>query len=179
MKELYWVRRRRSVRRFTPEPVAEEELDFLLKCAMMAPSRLNRRPWHFVVIRDSALQDRLAEKLRVHPYLEEAPIAIALCADPRVSTTWMLDVAAAAENLLLCASDIDLGAIWVGDPGSVMWEQSEEVLRAELQMPEHIRVLGLVAVGHPVETLPLRQLDERFEPHKIHYDGWNQLHSPA
>ena len=172
MKELYWVRRRQSVRKFTSEPVGDAEIDLLLKCAMMAPSRLNRRPWHFVVIRDSALQDRLAEKLRIHPYLEEAPVAITLCADTRVSTTWMLDVAAAAENLLLCASEIGLGSIWVGDPGSVMWERSEELLRQELKIPKYVKVLGLVALGHPEERLVLRQFEERFEPDKIHYGSW-------
>ena len=179
MKELYWIRRRRSVRRFTSESVTDAQVEYLLKCAMMAPSRLNRRPWHFVVIRDDATRRLLAESLRLHPYLEEAQVVIALCADPRVSSTWMLDVAAAAENLLLSAAAIGLGAIWVGDPGSVMWERSEEVLREQLRAPDYVKALGLIAVGHGGERLRLRKFEERFEPNKIHYDSWDQLHGEA
>ena len=61
------IRGRRTVRRFTEEPVTEEQLETLLDAAMLAPSRLNRKPWHFVVIRDPKVRKRLADLLREAP----------------------------------------------------------------------------------------------------------------
>lgn len=98
------IRTRRSVRQFTDEPVNEETLRLLLACAMHAPSSENEQPWHFIVIRN---KERLKEIARRDPYARMAayaPLAIAICGDLATARSpgfWMLDCAAAMENLLL------------------------------------------------------------------------------
>ncbi|MEJ2735197.1 MAG: nitroreductase family protein, partial [Anaerolineae bacterium] len=64
------IRKRRTIRRFNGDRVSEEQIETLLEMAMSAPNRLNRQPWHFVIIRDKELQKKVADTYRVHPYLE-------------------------------------------------------------------------------------------------------------
>jgi coenzyme F420-0:L-glutamate ligase/coenzyme F420-1:gamma-L-glutamate ligase len=93
---------RRSIRRYTSEPIPDEVLEALLTAAMWAPSAHNRQPWRFVVVRDAQVKDKLArvmgERLRrdleadsVNPAqidqdvsrsyarISTAPVAIVLC----------------------------------------------------------------------------------------------------
>ena len=84
---LELLRRRRTVRRFKAEDVSEAVLEALLDAASVAPNRLDRRPLHYVVIRDGNIKRQLAEALRVRPYIERAPVVIAVCADPDISPT--------------------------------------------------------------------------------------------
>ena len=70
---------RRSIRKYTAEPVSEKDIKTILEAAMAAPSASNRKPWHFIVVTDRQKLDNLA---RVHPYgkmLFEAPLCIAVC----------------------------------------------------------------------------------------------------
>ena len=46
--ELFY--KRRSIRKFTEEPVSHEDLVSLLKAGMSAPSGMNAQPWEFVVV---------------------------------------------------------------------------------------------------------------------------------
>jgi len=57
--------------------------------------------------------------VRIHPYLETAPVVIAVCGLPKASPTWIMDVSAATENMLLAATAMGLGAAWVGAPDTV------------------------------------------------------------
>lgn len=174
-KELDLFRRRRTIRRFSSEDVSEADLEALLEAASVAPSRLDRRPLHYVIIRDKATKAQLAEALRVRPYIEEAPVVIAVCADPAVSPTWELDAAAAIENMLLAATAIGLGSAWVGSKGSQLWENAIEVLHATAGIPAAIAVASLVCIGHPAEEKRAYDPGERLDPLRIRYDHWDNL----
>jgi nitroreductase len=174
-KLLDVIRKRRTIRKFTDEDVAEEQVETLLEMAMCAPNRLNRQPWHFVVIRDRALQKQMADVLRIHPYLETAPVVIAVCALPHASPTWMMDVSAATENMMLAATAMGLGAAWVGAPDTVLWDMLEETLCDALAIPLDVRIPTLVAVGHPAQELPPHGKHDRFDHTKVHYGKWGVL----
>ena len=164
------MRKRRTIRKFTEEDVSEEQIETLVEIAMCAPSRLNRQPWRFVVIRDKELQKQLADLLRVHPYLETAPVVIAVCASTKASPTWIMDVSAATENMLLAATAMGLGAAWVGAPDTVLWDLCEETLHDALAIPlDDVRIPALVAVGHPAQELPPHGKHDRFDRTKVHY----------
>lgn len=168
------IRRRRTIRQFTTEPVGDEQLETLLGLAMRAPSRLNRRPWHFVVIRDPRLRERLADLLRIHPYLETASAVIAVCAKPEVSPTWMMDVSAAIENILIGATAMDLGTAWVGSPETVLWSMCEEVLHDALAIPLDVRIPALIAVGYPVSSARPGLRVDGYDETRVHYESWDQ-----
>jgi nitroreductase len=140
---------------------------------MWAPSRLNRRPWHFIVIRDTVLLKKLANLLRIHPYLETAPAAVAVCAEPQRSPTWLMDVSAAIENLLIGATAVGLGSAWIGSPDTVMWNLCEELLHDVLVIPPDVRVPALIAIGYPDPDAPLHERQERYDPNRIHSGIWD------
>lgn len=193
------IRKRRTIRQFTDEDVSREQVDILLEMAMCAPNRLDRRPWHFVVIRDKDIQTQIADLFRTHHCLATAPVVIVVCGLPQVSPTWLMDVSAATENLVLAATAMELGASWIGNPGDVLWNRCEELLLDALAIPhDHvgmvqkllikwerllwgettrslnriIRIPALVAVGHPAQKLPPHSKDDRFDVTKVHYGRW-------
>jgi nitroreductase len=72
---------RRSIRKYTDEPLPDLVVYEILRAAMSAPSAGNEQPWHFVVIRDRRILDRIQE---VHPHsqmLKESPVAVLICGD--------------------------------------------------------------------------------------------------
>lgn len=75
----------------------------------------------------------------------------------------MEDTSAATENLLLAVTGLDLGAVWIG---IYPRPQRESHVRKVLSIPDEVRVLCLVAVGHPAP--PHTKYDEA----KVHYDGY-------
>jgi nitroreductase len=158
---------RRSIRTFTSEPVADSELKTLLEAAMAAPSANNFQPWHFVAVRDREVLNRLAD---AHPYgkmLYEATCAIAVCGDPGISDAyWIQDCSAATQNILLAATALGLGSVWLG---CTPREARVKAIQDVLGIPENIPVLSLVAIGRPAEKKPPRT---RFDPDKVHYDRW-------
>lgn len=74
------VRSRRSVRRFTEEPVPEHVLDDCLDLAMLAPNSINLQPWEFFVVRTPELKARLAEACLGQNAAKTAPVLIAVVA---------------------------------------------------------------------------------------------------
>jgi len=172
---LELFRARRTVRRFTPQPVSPEEIEAVLEAAMYAPSRLNRQPWHFVVVQDPDVKHEIAEILRVHPYIDEAPALLVICGRPASSPTWLMDVSAATENLILAATALGLGSAWVASPGTTLWNMVEEHLRWRLHIPEEIRVASVVALGHAAEQPARHERGERFDRLKVHHGVWEQV----
>jgi nitroreductase len=166
------IRKRRTVRKFTDQEVSREQIDLLLEAAMYAPNRLNRQPWHFIVIQDKDTQRQFADFLRIHSYLEDASAVIVACATPEVSPTWAMDVSAAVENLMIGATALGLGTAWVGSPDTVTWNMFEEHVRDSLAIPIDVRVVALVSVGYPAKTPTPHSKEERFDANKVHYGRW-------
>jgi predicted RNA-binding protein len=109
-----WILKRRSIRAFTDAPVGDDAVEALLQAAMAAPSANDMRPWDFVVVRDPERRRRLADTHEWSRMCADAPVVIVVVGDPAASDHWMQDCSAATENLLLTATSLDLGAVWVG-----------------------------------------------------------------
>lgn len=158
---------RRSIRKYTAEPISEKNIKTLLEAAMAAPSSSNRKPWHFIVITYRDILDRLA---RAHPYgkmLFDVPLCIAVCGDTKISSrSWVQDCSAATENLLLAAAALGLGAVWLG---VYPREGRVKPIKRILDIPENIIPLNLISVGHPAEEKePRTQYDEQ----RVHHERW-------
>ena len=159
---------RRSIRRFTAEDVSLEDERMLVDAAFAAPSSMNRRPWHFVVLREPGTRARLAQVHQWARLLERAPLVIAVLGSAD-TTYWVEDCAAATENILVAATALDLGACWVG-----IWEQGpkphpDEVTCLEIlgTIPERHRALCLIGIGHPADSKPPRT---QSQPTKLSYE---------
>ena len=158
---------RRSIRKYMRKPVSEEDVKTMLEAAMAAPSASNRKPWHFIVVAERQILDNLA---KAHPYgkmLLEAPLCIAVCGDKNISSQyWVQDCSAAAENLLLAATALGLGAVWLGVHPR---EERVNPIRKVLNIPENIVPLNLISIGYPAEKKePRTQYDEK----RVHLENW-------
>lgn len=164
-----WLLNRRSIRKYTDQPVSDEQINNMIKAAMYAPSAGNQQVWHFVVITD---RDILNAIIEFHPHaqmLKQAKVAILVCADEQLETKvgyWHIDCAAATENLLLAAHGMGLGAVWLGIcPRPERMEGMSQLLN----LPENIKPFSLVSVGYPAEE---RRFPDRFKPERIHQNKW-------
>lgn len=156
---------RRSIRRYTSEPVTEEQIKTLLEAAMAAPSANNLRPWHFVVVTERETLKKLAE---AHPYgkmLFDAALAIVVCGEPG-NLHWVQDCSAASQNILLAATALGLGGVWLGVHPRTGPERN---IRRVLDIPEEISVLNVISIGHPAEKKPPRT---QYEEIKVHRERW-------
>ena len=108
------IKSRRSIREYTAEPLTESEIRQLLEAAMAAPSASNRRPWHFIVVRDDSAKTQLARTHRWSGMIETSAVAIVVCGEKARSRHWVEDTSAATENILLAVTALGLGAVWIG-----------------------------------------------------------------
>jgi nitroreductase len=122
-----------------------------------------------VVISRREILDRIPA---FHPYsamLREAPLALLVCGDRQVQPLegyWVQDCSAATQNILLAAHALGLGAVWLG-----VYPREERMrgMCELLDLPREVTPLSLIALGWPDEK---KEPADRFDPKKIHYNGW-------
>jgi nitroreductase len=165
-KMLDLIIKRRSIRKYTDEPVSDADINSLLEAAMAAPSANNKQPWQFIVVRNEDFRRRLAKTHRWSRMCAGAPVVFVVCGEEKRSDHWIEDTSAATENLLLAAVGLDLGAVWVAVYPKF---QRESHVRSLLGIPEKIRILCLVPVGHPAKTKPP---GTKYDKSRVHYDGY-------
>lgn len=143
---------RSSVRTYTDDAVEKEKITLLLKAGMAAPSAVDRRPWHFVVVTDKAQLAALAKANPNASFAEVAPLAIVVCGDMNKALKgggrefWVQDCSAATENILIAAHALGLGAVWTGNYPNT--QRSEAVARV-LSLPAHLVPLNTIVIGYP------------------------------
>ena len=177
------IKARTSIRSFTGEKLTEEQINTLLDAAMAAPTDANLQPWRFIVITDETVKSGLYERERHKKMVETAGAVIIVCGEttrmgrphgadpdsepvPVPNTYWFEDCSAATENLLLAATALDLGAVWLSCYPN---ERIVERIRTYLGIPETVTPLAIVPVGIPAESPEPKQ---KWDPEKIHYDKW-------
>jgi len=163
------IMNRRSIRRYTGKDVSEDLVTELIRAAMNAPSAMNRRPWHFIVIRDREKLDSVPNFHRHAKMIEEATMAVLVCGDLRLQDNMgymCADLGAATENLLVKATDMGLGTVWLG-----IYPREERMapLSKMLHLPENIVPFSLVPVGYPAEK---KKFEDRYDKGRVHRDGW-------
>jgi nitroreductase len=150
MMEL--LRKRRSIRSFTPETVAPETVDLLVEALLRSPSSRGINPWEFVVVDDRELLSSLSRsKEHGSEFLKNAPLAIVVCADGTMSDVWVEDCSIAAIIVQMAALSLGLGSCWVQirKRNHNAGRSAEEYLRELLGLPEKITVECIVGIGYP------------------------------
>ncbi len=169
MEAMEAILSRRSIRRYTGEPVPEAAIRAVLAAAMSAPSAGDERPWHFVVVTDRAV---LAEVPKFHPHsrmVPDAGAAILVCGDPALEKHpgfWIQDCAAATQNILLAAVAMGLGAVWLGIHPL---EDRVAAARSLFGLPAGVVPLALVPLGVPAVR---KAREDRFDAGRVHRDRW-------
>lgn len=162
------IHARKSVRSYTDQPVTDSQIETLLRAAMAAPSGVDRRPWAFVVLTDIDVKNTLSERLPYAKMLASAPVAVVVCGDTDKDShgLWQLDCAMAAENLLLAAEAIGLGAVYTAvypDDGRM------SAVNETLNLPANIVPLAVIPIGYPQGG---EKPKEKWDPTLVHWQRW-------
>jgi len=167
------IKGRRSIRKYTDEPVSDEELTFIFEAVRWAPSWANTQCWGFIVVRDPASREQLGDTLTAknpaRKAFTQAPVVIAACAQKgksgyydknpatdRGESWFMFDLALATHNLMLTAHSIGLGTVHVG---LFDFKRAEEIL----DLPPEYTMVELIPLGHPAQegkSPPRKEVNE-------------------
>ena len=159
--------RRRSIRKFTAEPVAQDMIEEMLRAAMSSPSACNRQPWEYYVV--TAAQALEGLRACTHFAKYDAPLAIVVCGNlnralpGNMAPYWVQDCSAATQSLLLRAADLGLGAVWCGVHPQ---PRAEELVRSALALEESLVPLNIIWIGHPAEAAEPR---DQYDQERVHY----------
>ncbi len=148
METLQAIATRTSIRRFTDKEIPIEIIKTVLEAGIKAPSGGNIQPWRFIVVTDKAKIKNFDPEYH-QPCIEQAPAVIVACANPH--DTWekydendhcyILDTAAAIQNMLLAIHDQGLGGVWVVS-------FSKSAVREQLNIPLHWQILSVIPFGY-------------------------------
>ena len=151
------MQKRTSIRKYQAKKVEEEKVIELLKSAMQSPSANNQQPWEFVVVDDEALLKKLSHASPGAWPLQEAPLAIVTILKPGEKSPHyaIQDMSAATQNILLEATFLGLGAVWIG---CFPLEERTTHVKEALSIPSPYEPFSIIAIGYPLEekTKPLR-----------------------
>ena len=154
MNALEAIRKRRSVRKYTGEPIPREDLKKIVDAGRLAATGNNRQPWDFIVVTDREMIERLKVAAE---WMEKAAAIIAVVMDPS-SRWWVEDGSAAVENMLIASTALGYGSCWL--EGYTL--PREEEFKELLGVPKEKRLLTLIPIGVPVEwpTIKKKPLEE-------------------
>ena len=173
---------RTSIRAFTGEAVPQEQLETILKAGMAAPTAMNSQPWRFVVVTDRDKIDSVFGSGFRPEMFTTAGAVIVVCGEstsmrkpfgqpdaPEVEMEnmfWYEDCSAAAENILLAAHALGLGAVWTA--GYPAMERIAAISGA-LGIPEKVIPLCVIPVGVPAES---PEPKDKWKAENVHWNQW-------
>jgi len=169
MDAIECINTRRSIRKYLDTEVSDDLITQILEAAMTAPSAGNQQPWQFVVIKDRNLLNKITEFHEYAQMCRTANLAILVCADLssiQHEGMWEQDCSAAAQNILLTAHALGLGAVWCG---VYPREPKMKGFRQLLKIPEKIIPFSLIPIGYPAQK---SGKVDRYKKERIHYDKW-------
>lgn len=173
MDMLNAILHRRSVRRYTDEPIPQEKLDAILHAGLAAASSKNRRPWEFVVVRDRGMLDRLCEcRPGAANLLGHCQAAIVVCADAELVDVWVEDCGSAMTQMHLMADSLGVGSCWLQVRMRKTLDgahETQDYVRQQLGIPDKYGVMAMLALGMPAEHPGARTVDD-LPLDKIHYE---------
>lgn len=168
---LETIKSRRSIRQFKPDQLKEADLAAIIEAGCYAPSAMNGQSWHFTVIQNKELLDRMSVQVRDlykdidSPRIKErlkdpnwqafyrAPVMVVVSGQ-REARFHQTDCAAATQNMLLAAASLGIGSCWIGIIAQLLDSPLGEKFARELKIPEGYKPLYAVALGYPEGEQP-------------------------
>lgn len=164
------VQKRRSVRKFTEQEIKAEDLQTILRAALMSPTSKGTRAWHFVVVDDPALLEKISLcRPMGSQFIAGAKVAVVVLGDREVTDAWCEDASLAAVTMQYQAADLGLGSCWCQIRNRFMenGEPSDNVLRFLLRYPENLTAECVIGLGYPaIERKP--QDEDKLKWENVH-----------
>jgi len=139
------VRTLLAVRSYQDKPIPTEVVDKIVESAHLTASSQNRQPWHFIVVQDHSMLQKLGELATTGRYVAQAPLAVVVLVD-QASRFGVSDGSRAIQSMMLTAWSEGVGSNWTGFRG---FEPVKEVLG----IPEQYDILAIVPFGYPAEKI--------------------------
>ena len=161
---------RRSIRKYKSDDVEKKKLERIIEAGRLSPSAVNKQPWHFIVVTDPSIKESLRTSYG-QSWFVNAPIKIVVCADPGAAWVrrdgeefWKVDASIAMQNMILCATEEDLGTCWI-------CAFKDKPARKVLKIPDNIQIVAMTPLGYADESKetvtdrkPLKDI--------IHHECW-------
>ena len=168
-KGLNEIFNRYSCRNFDDKAVEKSDIEIILKAAMQAPSAGNQQPWEFIVV-DKA--DIIQKLCTVSPY--STPCKTAKCVIVVLGNNKLckypenidMDLSACSENILLQATKLGLGTVWLG---IAPLEDRMKNVRELFNLGEEIRPFALIPVGYPKRDFKQKL---RYDEKRVHFNSY-------
>jgi nitroreductase len=177
------VKSRHSIRSYLDKPVGREKIAACLEAARLAPSASNTQPWHFVVVDDPALKQKLCDAafsglFSTMRFPHEAPVLVAAVASPtparmQAGNTFLrtnfglIDMGIGVEHFVLQAAELGLGTCWMGlfNEGNV---------KKTLGIPRSHKVVVMLTLGYFDPSLAERPHYRQTLEHMSSFNGWEK-----
>ncbi len=133
-----------AVRAYQPKPIPPDTVRRILEAAWLTASSQNGQPWHFILVEDHEMLQKLAALARTGRYIDQAPLAVVVAIEASVYA--VSDASRAIQSMVLTAWAEGVGSNWVGFhnlPG----------VNALLGIPPEMEVLAIVPFGYPVKKI--------------------------
>ncbi len=167
------ILKRRSIRAYQARQIREEELQEILLSGQYAPTAMGQQPWHFTVLQNPDLLEKLQVQckslflhsdnpdLRAVASREEyhifhhAPTLLIVSGDSQAITP-LQDCVLAMENMLLAAASLGIGSCWVHSV-VMLCENAEGAAAFKslgLGIPEEYAPYAAAVLGYSAVPLP-------------------------
>ncbi len=171
MDAITAIMTRRSIRDYTQHPVPDELIRVLVEAGMAAPSAFNERSQEFIVVNDRKILDAIFNLNPKSLQVKKATVAIVICGNEehqkfKGQGYWQLDGSCAAENILIAANAVGLGAVW-----TAIYPYPDRIAAAKkiLNLPEQVIPLNIIPIGYPAEQ---KAQENRFDQSRLHTNHW-------
>jgi nitroreductase len=164
------VRNRRSIRQFTEEKLKAEEVELIVRAALLSPTSRNCRAWNFILVEDKKMLQQLSLcKKATASFLEHCALAVVVVSNPEKSVAPVEDASIAATFIQLQAEDLGLGSCWCQIAGreTENGEDCEQHIRNLLDIPFYYGITCIIGIGHKKQTA---------KPHEEKHLLWENVH---
>jgi nitroreductase len=139
---------RRSVRKYGKKKVSKKVLNRILEAGRQAPSASNKQPWHFIVVTDKEIKEKLSYG-KSNSFITDSAFTLVGCkyVGDDYSRKWStVDTSIALQNMVIAAWSLGVGSCWIG-------AFKEDEIKQILDIPDDWKVVSLVSFGYPAEPI--------------------------
>lgn len=151
MDVLSAIQGRRSIRKFSAQPIEDTKLTKVLEAARLSPSASNRQSWKFIIVKNEESRIAIADAASGQLFISQAPVILVACGtDPEGimkcgQYRHTVDLSIATAYIILEAHEQGLGTCWLGS-------FDEKRVKEILGIPENVKIVAITPLGYPAET---------------------------
>ena len=173
----FLAQKRRSIRKYTSEKIAPEDLTEIMETALIAPTAKNTRSVRFVLLDDPEMLTALSEAKKGHgKFVKDSALSIVVCSDKSVASRPYIDAAIAASYVQLAVAELELGSCWshIHETETAEGGDAEERVKELLELPESYGVLCIIAIGVPQDPALLATKERVVEWERVYVGKYEE-----